>query len=118
LSGKYHRGQPPPAGSRLAKWQDSLARFDQDRNWRVVETLGAIAKDLGATPSQVALAWLLTRPTVSSVIFGARTLEQLEDNAKAASLALPAQAVAQLDEVSAPTLGYPYDFMKRVQGRW
>ncbi len=118
LSGKYHRGQPPPAGSRLAKWQDSLARFDQERNWSVVEAVSAIAKELDATPSQVALAWLLTRPTVSSVIFGARTIEQLEDNVKAASLALPPEAVARLDEVSAPTLGYPYDFMKRIQGRW
>ncbi|HEY8432942.1 MAG TPA: aldo/keto reductase [Sandaracinaceae bacterium] len=118
LSGKYRKDQPPPEGSRLAKWQDTFKRFDQPRNWRILETLDALSKELGATTSQIALAWLLTRPAVSSVIFGARTLAQLEDNVKAAALKLPAEAVARLDEVSAPEFGYPYDFMKRVQGRW
>ncbi len=118
LSGKYRRDQPPPEGSRLAKWQDSLARYDQDRNWKIIEVLGGVAEEVGASPAQVALAWLLTRPTVSSVIFGARTLAQLEDNAKAGELELPAEAVARLNEVSAPPLGYPYEFIQRIQGRW
>lgn len=118
LSGKYRKDQPPPEGSRLAKWKDSLQSFDQPRNWRILEALDGLAKELDASPAQIALAWLLTRKTVSSVIFGARTLAQLEDNVRAAALALPAEAVAKLDEASAWELGYPYDFMKRVQGRW
>jgi aryl-alcohol dehydrogenase-like predicted oxidoreductase len=118
LSGKYKRGQPPPEGARLASWKDTLERYDDDRGWATLDVLESIAREAEATPSQVALAWLLSKKTVSSVIFGARTLAQLEDNARAASLKLPAQAVARLDEVSAPPLGYPYDFIKRVQGKW
>jgi aryl-alcohol dehydrogenase-like predicted oxidoreductase len=118
LSGKYKRGQSPPEGARLASWQDTLKRFDDDRSWATIDALESVAKEANATPSQVALAWLLSKKTVSSVIFGARTLAQLEDNAKAAELKLPPAALARLDEASAPPLGYPYDFMKRVQGRW
>jgi aryl-alcohol dehydrogenase-like predicted oxidoreductase len=61
---------------------------------------------------------VLAKPETSSAIFGARSLEQLEDNLKAASLRLPPAALARLDEVSAPDLGYPYDLFQRVQGRW
>lgn len=118
LSGKYKRGQSPPEGARLASWKDTLERFDNDRSWATIDALESVAKEAEASPSQVALAWLLSKKTVSSVIFGARTLAQLEDNARAAELKLPAQAIARLDDVSAPPLGYPYDFMKRVQGRW
>ena len=66
----------------------------------------------------MALAWLLRRPAVTSVIFGARSLEQLEDNLGAAELELPDAALDRLTEASDFPLGYPYDFMKRVQGRW
>ncbi len=118
LSGKYKRGQPPPEGARLASWKDTLERYDDDRCWATLDVLESVAREAEATPSQVALAWLLSKPTVSSVIFGARTLAQLEDNARAAQLRLSPQAVARLDEVSAPPLGYPYDFIKRVQGKW
>jgi len=118
LSGKYARGQKPPEGSRLASWEDTMKRFDNDRHWSTLETVQAVAREVGATASQVALAWLISKKVVSSVIFGARTVAQLEDNAKAAEVKLPPEALARLDEVSAPPLGYPYDFMKRVQGRW
>jgi len=118
LSGKYRRGQSPPAGTRLAQWKDRYKGFDTDRNWNIVEGLVAVAEELGKTPSQVALAWLLAKPVVSSVIFGARTLSQLEDNLGAGDLELPADAVARLDAVGAPALGYPYDFIKNIDGAW
>jgi aryl-alcohol dehydrogenase-like predicted oxidoreductase len=118
LTGKYRKGQPPPDGSRLAKWEDRLKQFDKERNWKILAALDAVAKELEAEPAQVALAWLLGRPAVTSVIFGARTVAQLESNLKAAALALNDAHRAALDEASAFELGYPYDFMQRVQGRW
>jgi aryl-alcohol dehydrogenase-like predicted oxidoreductase len=66
----------------------------------------------------VALAWLLRKPTVTSVIFGARSIEQLEDNLGAAELKLTDEQLAALDEASAFELGYPYEFMGRIQSRW
>ncbi len=118
LSGKYRRNQAPPEGSRLAQWKTRYESFNTDRNWTIVEALASVAHDLGKTPSQVALAWLLARPVVSSVIFGARTLAQLEDNLGASELELSADAITRLDAASAPDLGYPYDMMKNVDGGW
>jgi aryl-alcohol dehydrogenase-like predicted oxidoreductase len=118
LTGKYRRGQAAPAGSRLAEWRDRYKSFDTDRNWTIVEALVAVAEQLGKTPSQVALAWLLGRPAVSSVIFGARTVAQIDDNLGAGDLDLPADAVARLDAASAPEVGYPYDFIKNIDGAW
>jgi aryl-alcohol dehydrogenase-like predicted oxidoreductase len=118
LSGKYHRGQAPPEGTRFAQWKDRYKSFDNDRNWTIVEALAAVAGELSKSPSQVALAWLLARPAVSSVIFGARTVAQLEDNLGAAELDLPPDAISRLDAASAPDLGYPYDFIKGIDGAW
>jgi aryl-alcohol dehydrogenase-like predicted oxidoreductase len=118
LSGKYRRGQTAPAGSRLAEWKDRYQSFDNDRNWNIVEALVAVASELGKAPSQVALAWLLARPVVSSVIFGARTVAQLDENLGAGDLELPAQTVARLDAASAFEFGYPYDLIKSVDGGW
>lgn len=118
LSGKIDRDQPPPPGSRLEKWKERLAGFDNPRNWQILAALKAVAAELGATPSQVALAWAAHKPGVTSVIFGARSLEQLDDNLKAGGLELPAAVMQRLDQASAFPLGYPYDFMKNIQGRW
>jgi aryl-alcohol dehydrogenase-like predicted oxidoreductase len=118
LSGKYERGQSAPAGSRLEKWKERYTRFDSERNWRILDAVRAVASETGASISQVSLAWLLAKPIVSSVIFGARSVAQLEDNLKAASVALSPAHVAALDEASRFELGYPYDFMLRVQSRW
>lgn len=118
LTGKYRRGQAPPEGSRLAQWKERYKGFDTDRNWTIVEALEGVAKELAKPESQVALAWLLSKPVVSSVIFGARTLGQLDENLGAAELELPAEALARLDAASAPELGYPYDFMKGIDGAW
>ncbi|MCB9686926.1 MAG: aldo/keto reductase [Alphaproteobacteria bacterium] len=118
LTGKFRKDQPPPDGTRLAKWSERLKGFDDDRHWRILGALDTVAEQASATPAAVALAWLLHKPGVTSVLFGARTVEQLEDNLRAAELALSAEQVATLDEASAFPLGYPYDFMKRIQGRW
>jgi aryl-alcohol dehydrogenase-like predicted oxidoreductase len=108
LSGKYRRGQEGPAGARqLTDWDEPPVR-DEDALHDIVDTLVEVAEARGASPAQVALAWLLGRPGVSSVIVGARTDEQLEDNLRATEIELSADERARLDEVSAPPLLYPY----------
>jgi len=108
LSGKYRRHQPGPETSRLlAGWDEPPVR-DQDKLYDIVEVLVAVASDRGVSPAQVALAWLLERPAVTSVIIGARTGEQLADNLGAADLLLTSEELARLEEVSRPPLLYPY----------
>jgi aryl-alcohol dehydrogenase-like predicted oxidoreductase len=117
LTGKYQKDHEAPQGTRLAK-QDRFARFDSERNWRILSTVQEIAAEHSATAAQVALAWLLSRPIVTSAIFGARSPAQLEDNIKATELALSEAQLKRLDEASAFELGYPYGFIQSVQGRW
>ncbi|HZS40829.1 MAG TPA: aldo/keto reductase [Polyangia bacterium] len=118
LSGKYRHQQPPPEGARLTRWQDALKRFDTPRHWAILQAVDAVASELGATYAQVALAWLIQRAQVTSVIFGARSVAQLDENLKAGEIKLPDAAVKRLDEASDFKPGYPYDFMKNIQGRW
>jgi aryl-alcohol dehydrogenase-like predicted oxidoreductase len=120
LTGKYRPSQAAPEGSRFAqsKLKDRLSRHGTERNWRILGTLTEIAGSLEVTPAQVALAWVLARPTVSAAILGVRSVEQLEAGAKASELALPADAVASLTAASEPALPYPYDFMRQVDGSW
>jgi aryl-alcohol dehydrogenase-like predicted oxidoreductase len=117
LSGKYRRGQEPPPGTRFDKWKAGLARIDE-RGWRILDALEELARARAATVGRVALAWVLQRPQVTSVIFGARSAAQLDDNLAAAELRLSADEVKRLDEASAFDPGYPYDFLARIQGRW
>ncbi|WP_422647438.1 aldo/keto reductase [Actinoalloteichus caeruleus] len=108
LSGKYRRNQPAPEGSRhLTEWSEPPVR-DVDKLYDTVETLVEIADGHGVSAAQVALAWLLGRPGVTSVIVGARRDEQLVDNLAAADLTITAEERATLDEVSAPWLIYPH----------
>jgi aryl-alcohol dehydrogenase-like predicted oxidoreductase len=118
LSGKYKKDAPPPAGSRLDKMKDWLKGFDTPRNWRTLDVLGTLAGELGTSVTAVALRWLIQKPAVTSVIMGVRTPAQLDDNLKAGELKLSVDQMKRLDEASAFELGYPYDFMKRIQGRW
>ncbi len=118
LSGKYDKNQEAPEGARLAKWKDTFQRFDNPRNWRILEAVRKVAGEVDAPPAAVALGWLLHRPQVTSVIFGARSVRQVEENARAADVALSSSQMDALTEASDFDLGYPYDFMKRVQGRW
>ena len=116
LTGKYRKDAPPPAGTRLDKWKQSWGRYDTPRHWAILDAVLAVAGELAATPSQVALAWLLKKPMVTSVIFGARSREQLDDNLAAATLKLDDAQVKRLDDASAWELGYPYDFLTRLGG--
>ena len=118
LSGKYTEGQAAPTDSRLAKWQKAHSGFDKPRNWAIVAAVQAIAQQRDTTATAVALAWLLHKPSVTSVIFGARTLAQLDDNLRADGLALTPEEMAQLDAASAFDVGYPYEFIARTHKRW
>lgn len=118
LSGKYRRDAPAPAGTRLDVWKDRWGRYDTPRNWDIIDAVVEVAEEVRATPAQVALAWLLHKPEVTSVIFGARTVAQLDDNVPAAAVKLSPEMMQRLDDASAYELGYPYDFMSRIQGSW
>jgi aryl-alcohol dehydrogenase-like predicted oxidoreductase len=108
LSGKYRRGADGPAGSRqLTDWNEPPVR-DQEQLYDIVEALIEIGEGHGVSAAQVALAWLLERPGVVSVIVGARTDEQLADNLGAADLKLSDGERSRLEEVSRPPLIYPY----------
>jgi aryl-alcohol dehydrogenase-like predicted oxidoreductase len=109
LSGKYRRNGSPESGTRQVSgtWNEPPVRT-REKLYDTVEILVDIAGAHGASPAQVALAWLLGRPAVTSVIIGARTDEQLLDNLGGASLLLSADERAALDKVSAPELMYPY----------
>jgi aryl-alcohol dehydrogenase-like predicted oxidoreductase len=101
LTGKYHRGQPHPAGSR----GDSSRRVrDLEANpdaWSTLDAVRELAEALGYSPSQVALAWLMARPTVTSPIIGPRSVEQLIDNLDALDVRLEPAQLQRLDDLSA-----------------
>ena len=78
----------------------------------------AVASEIGSTPAAVSIAWLLAKPQVTSVIFGARSVEQLDANLAAAELVLSAAHIEALDQASAFELGYPYEFIKATQATW
>ena len=114
LSGKYRRDEPPTGATRLGEnptrgmeaWE---ARNADPRTWEIIDAVDAVASETGASASQVSLAWLSDRPAVTSVILGARTVEQLEDNLGAADLELTDEQRARLDEASTPRTDiYPY----------
>ena len=113
LSGKYGAGGHPAAeagriGATPAEWEKSWERRSTDRNWRTLEVVSKVAAGhAGATPAQVAIAWLLAQPSVSSVVVGARTPDQLETNLAAASLSLADAEVRALTTASAAELPYP-----------
>jgi aryl-alcohol dehydrogenase-like predicted oxidoreductase len=107
LSGKYRRGLPEPAGTRVANWKIPPVP-DRERLYDIVEVVMAIAEQRGVPPAQVSLAWLLSRPGITSVILGARTTAQLEEDLHAAGLVLSAAEIAQLEQASRPPLLYPY----------
>ncbi len=107
LSGKYRRGQQPQDGRHLRGWDVPPVR-NKEKLYDTIEVLVKIAEGHGVSPAQVSLAYLLTKPSVSTLVIGARRDEQLADNLRAADLRLGEQEIAQLDEVSAPELIYPH----------
>jgi aryl-alcohol dehydrogenase-like predicted oxidoreductase len=118
LSGKFDRDQAPQAGTRLGEKSGRFERYNVERNWKILDAVRAVAKEIGSTPAAVSLAWQLAKPQVSSVIFGARTIEQLDANLAAADLVLDPKHVTALDQASAYDLGYPYAFIGATQSTW
>ncbi|EPX58849.1 Oxidoreductase [Cystobacter fuscus DSM 2262] len=108
LTGKIRRGQPPPEGSRLHDTASFAPPVDEERLYRVVDALDAVAKETGKSVPQIALNWLLRRPTVSTVLIGARNEEQLRQNLGAIGWTLTPEQLARLDAASAVTPPYPY----------
>lgn len=108
LTGKIRRNAPPPAVSRLPATADMGPPVDNELLFRVVDAIDAVAAETGKTVSQIAINWLLQRPSVANVIIGARTEEQLRENLGAVGWNLSTDQVKRLDEGSAFTPAYPY----------
>lgn len=113
LTGKYQRGERPDDGSgRIANapasHEEAWSRRANERNWAIVDAVGEIAEAHGATYPQVAIAWLLAQPWVTSPIIGVRTLEQLEDNLGSVDVQLQPDELDRLDKASALPDLYPY----------
>jgi aryl-alcohol dehydrogenase-like predicted oxidoreductase len=108
LTGKVRRGQPLPAGSRLHETAGFAPPVDDERLYRVVDAMDEVAEETGKTLPQIAINWLLQRPTVSSVLIGARNEEQLKQNLGALGWQLSADQIKRLDAASAVTPPYPY----------
>jgi aryl-alcohol dehydrogenase-like predicted oxidoreductase len=115
LTGKIRRGQPLPPNSRLHATAQFGPPVDEARLHAVVEVLDTISTETARTVPQIAIAWLLSRPTVSSVIIGARDEAQLRDNLGAVGWSLSVNQIKRLDEVSAVMPPYPY-YPYRIQG--
>jgi aryl-alcohol dehydrogenase-like predicted oxidoreductase len=107
LSGKYRRGQTGPEGSRHTLDWDEPPVYDEDKLYDVVDALVAVGEEHGVSAARVTLAWLLTRPTVDTLVIAARTEEQLADNLAAAELELTEDQVARIEAASRPPLPYP-----------
>ena len=120
LSGKFQRGMTaPPKGSRVEiagekGWAESWEAYNTEHTWTVLDALFAVAEEVGKTPAQVALNWLLQSPGVTAPIIGARTMKQLEDNLAAGGWALSEEHMGSLNQASDVALPYPYDFIKKA----
>ncbi len=112
LGGKLGRRKPAPADSRAAT--DASWDVPQDRLFAVTDVLEEISRESGHSVARLALAWLLTRPTVSSVVIGARNADQLRDNLAATDVVLTPEHIARLDAASAVAPIYPYWHQRRT----
>jgi aryl-alcohol dehydrogenase-like predicted oxidoreductase len=113
LSGKYTRAKPKgESGDRLGGFE--FLPYDREQGYRLINLLQSIGAKRGATPAQVSLAWLLTRPAVASILVGASNRKQLDENLKAADVQLAAEDLAALDAATKPTAIYPNWFNERV----
>jgi aryl-alcohol dehydrogenase-like predicted oxidoreductase len=117
LTGKIRRGQPLPAQSRLHRTADYGPQMPEERLYTVIEAIYEIAKETGKSVPQIALNWLLQRPTVSSIVIGARNEEQLRQNLEATSFTLTAEQVAKLDAASEVATIYPYWHQRQFASR-
>jgi aryl-alcohol dehydrogenase-like predicted oxidoreductase len=108
LSGKYRRDRRPDSGSRqLTDWNEPPV-YDEEKLYDTVDVLLGVGAEHGVSAAQVALAYLLRKPAVTSLVIGARTAAQLADNLASAELKLSDSDLERLDKVSQPPLLYPY----------
>jgi len=105
LSGKFSRENQKPEGSRRSEFDFPIV--DKERTWKILEAMAPIAKARDCSPARISLAWLLTKPVVTSVIIGAKGLDQLQDNLAAVEIELTQEEILLLDEVSAMPPEYP-----------
>ena len=117
LTGRLRRGSPLPKVSRLHETAESGPPVDNEYLYRIVDALDEIAKETGKTIPQIALNWLLQRPTVANVIMGARNEEQLRQNLGAVGWNLTSDQIAKLDSASEVTPVYPYWHQRQFQER-
>jgi len=119
LTGKIRRGQPLPEGSRLQNKSvvDNGPLPDEEYLYKVVDALDEVAKETGKSVPQIALNWLLRRPTVSTLVIGARDEKQLHANLAATGWKLTAEQIAKLDAASEPKLAYPYWHQRQFEER-
>src|SRR5579863_2735628 len=101
LTGKYRRNQAMPAGARLTTTPRIADRYLTERNWQIVERLAALCQARDKTLLELAFSWLASRPAVASVIAGATSPEQLEDNVRAANWALTREEIDEIDRLTA-----------------
>jgi aryl-alcohol dehydrogenase-like predicted oxidoreductase len=113
LSGKFSRENQKPADSRRSNFDFPLV--DKERTWNILDAIAPIAKAHNCSAARISLAWLLAKPVVTSIIIGAKRLDQLEDNIAATELQLTPDELKQLDEVSALPPEYP-GWMLQTQG--
>jgi len=116
LAGRYRRGQPPPPDSRVGRadrWDDLPEQRETELTWRIIDALFEVSKEVGKSPSQIALNWLLQQPGVTAPIIGARTPAQLDDNLGATGWSLNAGQIAKLNAASDIPLPSPYNFIAR-----
>jgi len=119
LSGKYRRGMSaPPAGTRIEDaekkgWSERWSEYATERTWTVIDALLAVAAEVGKTPAQVALNWVLNHPGVTAPIIGVRTMTHLEDNLGAMGWTLSEEQTGRLNQASDVQKPYPYSLLNR-----
>ncbi len=115
LSGKYRRGTPWPSNTRMTNSQHRFLPFDDEHAYTIIDTLENISRSHNASVAQTAINYLLRKPGVASVIIGARTTEQLQDNLRTTDWVLTAEEVRRLDELTKPPKLYPYWMLEWTQ---
>ncbi len=116
LTGKYRKNQKPPPNSRVGRkdrWDDQPQERESDITWRVIDVLDEIGKNLGKSPAQIALNWLMRQRGVTAPIIGARTKEQLDQNLGSVGWELSEEEIEKLNRASNIPLLYPYSFVER-----
>ncbi len=115
LTGKYRRGKPRPQDARRSDPQSQFLQFNEEKGYDIIEELDRIAKNHNATVAQSALNYLLRKPGVTSVIIGAKTVEQLADNLKTTDWEMTPEEVSRLDALSQPPRVYPHWMLERTR---